>query len=182
MTENGSIIETGRLILQPFAGSCKEIRDMLKNWISDPAVQNEYGEPVYTTAEDVEKLLTRYRADPYRWAICEKESGECIGQVAFCKVWEDVHTAEIEYCIGSAFQGNGYAGEALSALIDYGFTHTDFRCLEAYHRAANPRSEKVLLKSAMHPTDTVERFRREGITPENEICYCIQYDEWLSGR
>ena len=92
---------------------------MLKNWVSDPSVQNEYGEPVFTTEEDVRNLLNRYMAKPYRWAIYENDSDQCIGQIAFCKIWDDVKTAEIEYCIGAGYQGNGYAGEALSAIIDY---------------------------------------------------------------
>ena len=153
---------------------------MLKNWVSDPAIQNEYGEPVFTTEEDVRNLLNRYIAEPYRWAIYENKSDQCIGQIAFCKTWDDVKTAEIEYCIGSDYQGNGYAGEALSAIIDYAFSQTDFKRLEAYHRAENPRSGKVLVKSLMHQTDTVERFRRVAITEhKNAVCYAITADEWM---
>ena len=154
---------------------------MLKNWVSDPAVQSEYGEPVFTTEEDVRNLLKRYMAEPYRWAIYENNSDQCIGQIAFCKIWDDVKTAEIEYCIGADYQGNGYAGEALSAIIDYAFSQTDFKRLEAYHRAENTRSGKVLGKSSMHQTDMVERFRR-GMTTEhkNEVCYAITADEWTA--
>ncbi len=153
---------------------------MLKNWISDPAVQNEYGEPVFTTEEDVQNLSNRYITEPYRWAIYENNSNQCIGQIAFCKILDDVKTAEIEYCIGSDYQGNGYAGEALSAIIDYAFSQTDFKRLEAYHRAENPRSGRVLEKSSMHQTDTVERFRRVAITEhKNAVCYAITADEWM---
>ena len=101
-------------------------------------------------------------------------SGRNIGQIAFCRVYEELRTAEIEYCIGTAFQGRGYAGEALSAVIGNIFANTDFQRLEAYHRAENTRSGRVLEKSAMHITDNVERFRQQGITPEGEVCYCIE--------
>ena len=88
--------------------------------------------------------------------------------------------AEIEYCIGADYQGNGYAGEALSAIIDYAFSQTDFKRLEAYHRAENPRSGKVLEKSCMLQTDMVERFRRAATTEhKNEVCYAITADEWM---
>ena len=172
------MIETERLLLKHYSGTDKEIRDMLKNWISDPAVQTEYGEPAYTTFASAKETADQYQKEPYRWALWEKKSGECIGQIAFCKIWDDVHTAEIEYCIGRSFQGNRYAGEALNAVIDYAFTHTDFEKLEAFHRKENPRSGKVLMKSSMHPTDTVERFRRQDVHPENESCYCITAAEW----
>ena len=113
--------------------------------------------------------MEKYQSEPYRWAVWEKKSGECIGQIAFCKIWDEIHTAEIEYCIGQSFQGNGYAGEALKAVIDYTFTQTDFERLEAFHRKENPRSGNVLMKSLMHPTDTAERFRRQGILRQTGI-------------
>ena len=172
------MINTKRLKLQHFSGTDAEAVQMIRNWISDPLVQKEYGEPVYTTREEIGPLLKQYKEDPYRWAVYEKESGECIGQIAFCKIWDDVKTAEIEYCIGTGYQGHSYAGEALSAIIEYGLTQAGFAKLEAYHRTENIRSGKVLLKSSMHTTDTIERFRQEGIRPTNEICYCITADEW----
>ena len=172
------MINTKRLKLQLFSGTDTETGQMIKNWISDPLVQKEYGEPVYTTKEELRPLMERYKKDPYRWAVYEKESGECIGQIAFCRIWNDVKTAEIEYCIGTGYQGHGYAGEALSAIIEYGLTQAGFAKLEAYHRTENIRSGKVLLKSSMHTTDTVERFRQEGTKPAGEICYCITADEW----
>ena len=178
------MIETERLMLKHYSGTDKEIQDMLKNWISDSAVQTEYGEPIYDAFGSVKELVKKYRTESYRWAIWEKKSGECIGQIAFCKVWDEIHTAEIEYCIGQSFQGNGYAGEALKAVVDDTFRHTDFERLEAFHRKENPRSGRALMKSSMHPTETVERFRRQGIHPENEICYCITASEWkeMHGR
>ena len=170
-------IDTPRLLLRRFEAG--DLRDMLGNWASDPAVQTEYGEPVYSTAQEAEGLLSRYiggySSDSfYRWAVIEKDSGRNIGQIAFCRVYEELRTAEIEYCIGTAFQGRGYAGEALSAVIGNIFANTDFQRLEAYHRAENTRSGRVLEKSAMHITDNVERFRQQGITPEGEVCYCIE--------
>ena len=105
--------------------------------------------------------------------MIEKKSGRCIGQIAFCRVYEDCRAAEIEYCVSAAFWGHGYAGEALQAVIDQTFANTDFAWLEAYHRVENVRSGRVLQKSCMQITDNVERFRRAGETPEGEICYRI---------
>mgnify|MGYP002524341465 CR=1 FL=1 len=82
--EEAHMIETERLLLKHYNGADKEIRDMLKNWISDPAVQAEYGEPVYTSFTSVKELVEKYQTEPYRWAVWEKKSGECIGQIAFC--------------------------------------------------------------------------------------------------
>lgn len=169
-------IETERLVLRQF--SMTDAADLLDLWIADPKVQSEYGEPTYETMDAVEALLQKWIGgyeNPafYRWAMVEPESGRCIGQIAFCRVYEDCRAAEIEYCVSTRFWGKGYAGEALQAVIDHTFANTDFVWLEAYHRAENQRSGRVLEKSAMHRTETVERFRRTGETPEGEVCYRI---------
>ena len=173
--------ETKRLICRKFV--LEDDEDMLKNWIFDPCVQNEYGEVTYTTIAQVRNLLMKYisayqKADFYRWAIIEKKSHENIGQIAFCKVYSDCQIAEIEYCIGKMYWGHGYAGEALAGVIDFTFKNTDFLKLEAYHRCKNIKSGKVLAKSPMHITDTVERLKRENRPPHDEICYCIEKTEY----
>ena len=177
------MFETSRLICRRF--SAFDYEDMYKNWASDPRIQFEYGEPVYSTVSEVKTLLNTYiesysKPDYYRWAIIEKESNVNIGQIAFCKVYSDCFTAEIEYCIGQPFWGKGYAGEALSGLIDYAFKNTNFIKLEAYHRIENVKSGRVLEKSPMHITDNVERFIRENTQPIGEICYCIVSNEYHS--
>ena len=63
------MITTERLILRHFTGTDTEADQMIRNWISDPLVQKEYGEPVYTTKEELRALLKRYKEDPYRWAV-----------------------------------------------------------------------------------------------------------------
>ena len=83
-------IETERLILRRFEYS--DIDSMLRNWIADEQTQWDYGEPFYPAADDVRNLFdTKYiisysKDDYYRWAVIEKASGECIGQIAFYKV------------------------------------------------------------------------------------------------
>lgn len=175
--------ETTRLICRPFIS--RDYEDMFKNWAANPHVQSEYGEPTYTTILQVKSLLAKYidnyeKSDYYRWAIIEKLSNKNIGQIAFCKVYSDCCTAEIEYCIGEAFWGNGYAGEALEGLIAFVFQNTDFLKLEAYHRIENTKSKKVLEKSSMHITNTVERFIREKSLPHGKVCYCINKNEYIN--
>ncbi|MBE5793100.1 MAG: GNAT family N-acetyltransferase [Clostridiales bacterium] len=170
-------MDTQRLHLRPFR--IEDSASMLENWIADPAVQHEYGEPVYSTFDEVNAQLERWisqysQPDFYRWAIIETATDACIGQIAFCRVYSDVKTAEIEYCIGQSRWGKGYANEALSAVIAYAFENTGFTKLEAYHRAENRKSGRVLEKSSMHQVDTVRRFVLTGESPAGEVCYCIE--------
>ena len=167
---------TQRLILRQF--QMHDAGSMLRNWIADKTIQNNYGEPVYETEEAVLELLLLWEScyknkDFYRWAIIHKESTENIGQIAFCKVYSDIGVAEIEYCIGQRYWGNGYANESLDAVIQYAFKHPRFFKIEAFHRNENINSSRVLQKSAMVVVPTVERFVRENKKAHNETCYAI---------
>lgn len=175
------IIYTPRLILRPFVMS--DCDDVLDNWASNHKVQAEYGEPIYSTRGEVMRLLANWinqyeNDDFYRWAIIEKQSKQNIGQIAFCKVYIDCQTAEIEYCIGENYWGYGYAGEALKGIIDYAFANTEFIKLEAFHRAENIKSGRVLEKSRMKIVDSVERFKRNNQSPHGEVCYAIHKDHY----
>lgn len=100
-------IETERLILRRFEYTDDDA--MLKYWVADEKIQSLYSEPVYSTKDEVKGLLDKYigsyeKNDYYRWAVVEKTTGECIGQIAYFLVDSKNHFAEIEYCIGSDFQ------------------------------------------------------------------------------
>lgn len=176
-------IETPRLTLRRF--TYDDIPDMLMNWIANIKVQREYGEPTYDSPDEVRELLNKWIGrygddDFYRWAIVLKERDENIGQIAFCRVYSELETAEIEYCIGEDFWGRGYASEALNAVIDFSFRGPKFNKLEAFHRAANPRSGRVLQKTVMKQVDTVRRFEMTGSKPEGDVCYAIEREAYLS--
>jgi RimJ/RimL family protein N-acetyltransferase/nicotinamidase-related amidase len=142
-------IETQRLILRPF--SMEDAKSVLDNWAGDEKVQKMYGEPAYKTVEEVKSLLQKYIAGyvtgyTYRWAVIEKESGECIGQIAFFLVDKFNSWGEIEYAIGKAYQGKGYATEAAKAVIDYGFKEIGFNKVQICVRPSNVKSKNVIEK------------------------------------
>lgn len=58
-------------------------------------------------------------------------------------------------------------------MIGFALSQGGFDRLEAYHRQENAASGRVLQKSAMRRADTVERIRREGTSPQGEVCYRI---------
>ncbi len=142
-------IETEHLILRKF--SFDDCSDMLKYWVSDERVQKSYGEPVYKTKAEVKSLLEKYingyeSKNFYRWAVTEKSSGICIGQIAFFLVDIKNNFSEIEYCIGVKFQCKGYATEATKAVIKYGFEKAGFHKIQICHRSNNFPSKRVIEK------------------------------------
>ena len=145
-------VETERLILRRFAYTDDDA--MLRNWIADEKIQSLYSEPVYATKAEVRALLDKYigsyeREDYYRWAVIEKQSGECIGQIAYFLVDSKNHFAEIEYCIGSAFQCRGYATEAAKAVIAYGFERIHLHKVQICTKTINAPSKRVIEKCGL---------------------------------
>lgn len=142
-------IETDRLVLRRFEYS--DSTSMLRNWIADDKIQSLYSEPTYETEEAVTELLTKYitsyeKEDYYRWAIIDKETHECVGQIAYFLVDSKNHFAEIEYCIGSDFQCRGYATEATKAVIKYGFEKMNLHKVQICTKTINIPSKRVIEK------------------------------------
>lgn len=144
-----NLIETERLILRRFEYADDE--SMLKYWVADEKIQSMYSEPVYSTKEAVGELLDRYigsyeKNDYYRWAIIEKISDACIGQIAYFLVDSNNHFAEIEYCIGSDFQCRGFATEATKAIMAYGFDKIHLHKIQICTKTINQPSKRVIEK------------------------------------
>lgn len=145
-------IQSSRLTLRRF--SLTDANDMLKYWISDPKIQLEYAEPVYTTKKEVLELLSKWDElynlpHFYRWTITIKGINKSIGQIAFYNVDLQNNWCEIEYCISREFQNYGYVTEALNAVLDYGFCAVGFHRIQISHRTKNVASGKVIRKCGM---------------------------------
>lgn len=154
-------IETERLILRRFNYTDDE--DMLQYWIADERIQSLYSEPVYTTKDEVKGLLDKYigsydKDDYYRWAIIEKKSNKCIGQIAYFLVDNKNHFAEIEYCIGTEFQCKGYATEATKAIIEYGFKKINLHKVQICTKTINQPSKRVIEKCGFTYEGTMRDF------------------------
>nr|WP_035283173.1 MULTISPECIES: GNAT family protein [unclassified Clostridium] len=175
-------IETERLILRRFEYADGE--SMLKYWISDPKIQSMYSEPVYSTKEEVKALLDKYKSsyekdDYYRWAVELKETGECIGQIAYFFVDNKNHFAEIEYCIGKNFQKRGLATEATKAVIKYGFDNINLHKVQISHKSINTPSKKVIEKCGFVYEGTLRDFFYDNGTYVDRLYYSILKDEFM---
>ena len=153
LTHTGTqTIETERLILRRFEYS--DCGSVFANWASDEEVQKMYSEPVYSTPEAVKGLLDKYisayeKEDCYRWAVIERKSGQCIGQIAYFLVDSKNHLAEIEYCIGQQFQCRGFATEAAKAVIDFGFRNMNLHKVQICTKTINAPSKRVIEKCGL---------------------------------
>ncbi len=182
LTHTGTqTIETERLILRRFEYTDDDA--MLRYWIADEKIQSLYSEPVYTTKEAVKELLDKYigsyeREDYYRWAIIEKDSVECIGQIAYFLVDNKNHFAEIEYCIGSVFQRQGLATEATKAVIAYGFEKMNLHKVQICTKTINAPSKRVIEKCGLTYEGTLRDYFYMNGEYVGRLYFSILKDEW----
>ena len=64
-------------------------------------------------------------------------------------------SAHIGYCIGSRWWRNGYASEALAAVISFFFSEVHARRVESQHDPENPASGAVMRKCGMQYEGTL---------------------------
>jgi RimJ/RimL family protein N-acetyltransferase len=94
--------------------------------------------------------------------------------VGACGVVLQDETPELGYWLGLPFWGQGYATEALHAVIDHVFTDLEHEALQAGARVTNPASRRVLEKCgfqwtgvglcrirAINSSAPIDRFRLE---------------------
>ncbi len=178
-------VETERLILRRFDYTDDE--DMLQYWVADERIQSLYSEPVYTTKESVKGLLDKYigsyeKDDYYRWAIVEKQSNKCIGQIAYFLVDSKNHFAEIEYCIGTEFQCKGFATEATKAIIAYGFNKINLHKVQICTKTINKPSRRVIEKCGFTYEGTLRDFFYMNGEYVGRLYFSMLKDEFKNNR
>ncbi|MBO4470529.1 MAG: GNAT family N-acetyltransferase [Clostridia bacterium] len=150
-------IETHRLILRPFC--IEDADDMFTNWASDPEVTRFLTWPAHPNADVTRMILkdwiSRYEDGGFfNWAIALKESGSVIGNISVVRLEEAIEEAEVGYCMGRAYWGQGIMPEALRAVMDYLFDTVGVNRIMAGYDVNNPKSGRVMEKAGM---------QREGI-------------------
>ena len=150
-------IETPRLILRRFAKG--DGKSAFRNWCSDASVTtylkwSPHSYPLIT--EQVVARWIREYHDPYclHWAITRKGHGDVIGGVSLTVRDLMDERAELGYSLGSAFWRQGYGGEAVRAVLDYGFDRVGLHRIEAFCDSENEASAGLLRHLG---------FRQEGL-------------------
>lgn len=146
-------LETQRLVLRRF--TVNDGFAMYRNWASDPEVTRYLTWSTHESAEQSKSILKdwvpHYCEDNYyQWAIVPKDNTDMpIGSIAVVALDERVEKATIGYCIGKHWWHQGFASEALSAVIDYLIHKVGIRRVDAYHDPRNPHSGEVMKKCGM---------------------------------
>lgn len=140
------IIETPRLILRKlekqdsadmYEYACRSETTRYLLWNPHPSI-------AYTKSY-LNMVQKMYRTGGYYdWAVIEKESGRMIGTCGFARLDERHSIGEIGYVLNKAFHHKGYATEAASAVIEFGFRKLGLNRIEGRYMAENEASRRVM--------------------------------------
>ena len=166
------LIVTDRLELRR---SVPEDADEISGYRRDPNVNRYQGwnrtDPEGVRAE-IREMAARVPGDPgwVQFSVFERETGRLVGDVGLSPAEGEPGVVRVGYTISPAFQGAGYATEAVAALVEYAFESLGVQVVRAHASGANTPSHRVAEKVGMR---LVERFKR---TEAGETWYGVRYE------
>ena len=153
MLKTDLTIKTDKLILRPFEKS--DLEEVL-SYYSLPEVQRYLDWKARDASDskiafDAMRKQTRLTrpGEILTLAVVRKADGAVMGHVSL--KWTDATAAqaEIRFAIGPAFRRNGYASEAVKAVVSYGFSQHKFHRIFARTAGGNEASAKLLKNLGM---------------------------------
>lgn len=175
-------IETERLILRPFR--TEDAPAMFRNWASDPAVTEYVTWPTHKTVEETAAVTAAWEKqtaeDPafYQWAIELKSLGEPIGSIAVAHLDEKTDSAELGWCIGRTWWGQGVMPEAGAAVIAFLFERAGFLRVAARYDTRNEKSGRVMRKLGMRFEGVLRQAGRCNAGICDEAVYSVLRSEY----
>lgn len=144
-------LETKRLILRGMRVSDRD--DMYEYAHLEEVTRYLTWEPHPTkdyTKQYLEFIASKYRVgDFYDWALILKENQKMIGTCGFTRIDCKNNAAEVGYVLNPAYWGRELAGEAVTAVMDFGFDRLDLHRIEARFMRGNEKSLRVMEKCGM---------------------------------
>jgi RimJ/RimL family protein N-acetyltransferase len=180
-------IRTERLLLRPLDASTdvdavhayQSREDVCRYIPYSPRSKEEVAErlasgPLRSTLEEAGQALGL--------AVVVRETDELIGDLMLAWISAEHRTGELGYVINPAYQGHGYATEAVRALFPLAFDQLGLHRVIARIDARNDASARVLrrlgLRQEAHLLEN-EWFRGEWT---DEIDFAILAAEWRAGQ
>ncbi len=164
---------TERLVLRR---SRPEDARAISAYRSDPDVHRYQGWDRTDAAgvrAEIEEMARRAPGEPGGWVQLsaeEREGGGLVGDVGLSLAEGEPGVIKVGYTIAPAFQGRGYATEAVAALVAYAFDTLGAEVVRAHASAENAPSIRVAEKVGMRLVERIEH--RYG----DEVWFGVRYE------
>ena len=119
------------------------------------------------------------------WAMLLKPERTIVGNCSFCRVaYERTGDAlerfgEVNYYVAPVHRGQGFATEALVAMLNFGFTELALTRIQGRCQLDNLASERVLQKAGMKFERLISREKSDAL---QDKLHAIRRDELLRVR
>jgi [ribosomal protein S5]-alanine N-acetyltransferase len=139
-------LETERLVLREITSKDS---DALFEIFSDNEVMQYWSCKPFSSIDQACDLIRRISeafssGESIDWAITHRDNDRLIGKCRFSS-WRREHCrAEISYILARKHWGQGIAGEALCALLSFGFRQMGLHSIEAQVTPGNDASTRML--------------------------------------
>lgn len=169
------VLPTPRLILRALQPS--DLNDLYE-YASDPQIDQhvpwEHYRNIEEARENLNDFLEEYEKDGLgAWGIEHRADRKLIGIINTSIPHRTHRRVEVGYTISRAYWGQGYATEALQALIQFGFEKMDLLRIEAVVLPKNKSSAKVLLKAGMQYEGLLRHYQVWRDQPRDLEMYAI---------
>jgi ribosomal-protein-alanine N-acetyltransferase len=174
------VLETNRLILRPFNLSDANAVEELANHhlIADTTLNIPHPYPKGAASDWITRLGEHSENNTsHTFAVTAKENGELLGSMTIR--YEKYNKAELAYWIGVPFWGKGYATEAATRLLQYGFEEKQLNKIFAAAFTRNPASSKVMEKIGMTYEGTFKQHVQKNGQFEDLAFYALLKDEYM---
>jgi [ribosomal protein S5]-alanine N-acetyltransferase len=150
---------------------------------SDPGFTRFWSSGPWTDRAQAEALIARDQADlaqgeHVRLGIERSADGALLGTCTLFKIHPSNRRAELGYGLGPAHWGQGYAQEAVRALLDWGFGTLNLHRVEADIDPANTASATLLTRLGFELEGRLrERWIVDGVVADSAM-YGLLAREW----
>lgn len=154
------VLRTERLVLRELRED--DVPDAFRLF-ADAEVMRYLGKPPHRDVVETQLFLQRNRElfpgrQGVRWALTLPGEDRFVGSAGHWRLMKEHRRAEIGYDLAPALWGRGLMGEALRAILRFGFDRLSLHSVEAQIDPANRRSRRVLERLG---------FGQDGLLREN---------------
>ncbi|WP_460577291.1 GNAT family N-acetyltransferase [Hymenobacter coalescens] len=155
-------LRTARLLLRPYApADAPDFYALLA--AEGPRLEPAFPRRVAAvrTLADAERTLQTFAGQWGQrrllvWGIWHRASGHYLGDISLQPDTPRIRGGEIGYYLGAGAEGQGYAREALGAVVDFAFAHLGTRLLTLRCRPENVRSQATAVALGFQRTGPEE--------------------------
>ncbi|EJQ60119.1 GNAT family N-acetyltransferase [Bacillus mycoides] len=173
-------LETERLLLRELTLLDAEA---MFHYFSKESVIRYFGMDSFENIEQAKTTIQTFRkrneeGSVFRWGIEKKGTDQLIGTCGFHLINNHHKRAEIGYELDDTYWGQGYATEALQAMLAYGFETLHFIRIAAVVYIENEASRNLLKKIGFQEEGLLRKYMIQNDVAHDTVVYSLLKEDW----